>query len=57
MSLNSLFFNVMPMGSSYPSISASKRHHCKAYILKQNSGSAKANGREPKGCLGRVFNF
>jgi len=23
----------------------------------QKAGSAKANGREPKSCLGRVFNF
>ncbi len=26
-------------------------------IPSAKSGSAKANGREPKSCLGRVFNF
>jgi hypothetical protein len=25
--------------------------------LSYKPGSAKANGREPKGCFGRVFNF
>jgi hypothetical protein len=31
---------------------------CKSYnkIFCDNAGSAKANGREPKTCLGRVFN-
>ncbi len=31
------------------------RHELKATAVRP--GSAKANGREPKSCLGRVFNF
>ena len=30
---------------------------CKTYSRKVQMGSTKANGREPKSCLGRVFNF
>jgi hypothetical protein len=30
---------------------------CHIQALYAESGSAKANGREPKSCLGRVFNF
>jgi hypothetical protein len=30
---------------------------CAALVLDLQLGSAKANGREPKMCMGRVFNF
>ncbi len=37
------------------SISIKKKHF---YVsLKEPPGSAKANGRKPKSCLGQVFNF
>ncbi len=31
--------------------------HLKAEVIRVLAGGAKANGREPKGCWGQVFNF
>jgi hypothetical protein len=35
----------------------SSSNDSKLYLSYAQTGSAKANGREPKSCLGRVFNF